>query len=664
MYRLTFSLALPLLLVLHLNACVDTRQDASSVARTAVSVSAPPITGNSPELLVDSEVSVRIASPLSTAGAANYSRSGSMVLGGPQASSVIYEIGRLRAGDKLSKLELMLGEGRVADEGCLVRCAMSGDAQWQEFEMKPASSLQQLETADLGLIANPDASLFVMISTAANEGIAITDLRAEFDLSSGTAVAIHLRLPESDVMNVDIRIPMLAVDADGRRSDTYGGIADLRVDTVHGAMHVPVAFVKGYADAIFRMTQGGDFAIEFTSDLQQPVTGTLHIYETELPVYAIEVQQVHPGVFDTTDLSVLPTYATMMREGFTPAPVTITANPLLRADSPKQPMTIEFDSAWQDPQYGYQRQRMELKAAEFDPSQLRDLLATWIFAECDLPVLHLRPVHLRLNGCYQGVFIEAELPDQAWMDANGMADDDELYVLLGHGGLNANENIGYFEDLFSRVRQPDGGMKALQDMLDEMREIFTRVEDVERLNEITGLLDYRSLYNYLAAQSMTSTTDNWRSHYAVWQQDGDVDKWCMLPMDVSLAFGMTEGSNPVLDGSGFASLNEIDMVGGIADNIVLRTLLSNSESQQLLHDRMYGLMDTSLTEDRVIEKLNELHAFTETDIQSDPFALVPNGDYEAQLELIRENIREHWQFLRDQVVKPGSESDSHEDHAH
>ena len=642
------------MLLLQLIACSDDKGDQGATAGRTASDAPPALASNISGVSVDEANKVGIAGPAAIEGTTNYNRNGSMLIGGPDISSATYEVGGLRAGDRLKYLWLMLGEGREAASGCRVSYALAGAEQWQTVELKPADHLQQVGISGSGLVANSDTSLFIRVATDQGLGIALQELRAEFELSSTQAVGIEIDIPAMEAHNVDIRVPLRALDADGRQAESYVGQADLILTLDDLPMHIPLGFVKGYAEAIFRLSEAGDYLVDFTCELQEPHSSVLHVYKSLLPVYSLEIQQVQPGPLDTTDLGDLPAQATFRIDDSAPLSVTVSGQHLMRDESRKRPLLLDIDGGYEDPEYGYLRTSMELRAAEFDPTQLRDLLATWVYQASAVPVLRLRPVHLRLNGCYQGVFIEAELPDQAWLDAAGMADDAELYVMSGVGGLNPKENLAYFDDLFRRVRQPDAGMQDLQSMLNDVASVFASVKDKDRLETLSPYIDNIALYNYLAAQSMTSATDNWRRNYAVSYYGQEAGLWSMLPLGMDLSFGITEGSNPVASENEFELLNEIDMVGGIDDNIILRTLMSNGDSQRMFRDRLYGLMDSTCSEENMLARLEQFRAMLALDIKADPFALVPYEEYGPQLELISTNIRAHWSYLRAQVVVEGA----------
>jgi hypothetical protein len=668
MIRLTFiwtALCTLLLQQLLLVGCTDGQSESSSSDANTASVASVPAAGSSSELVVKEHVIARIPSPVSNTGVSNYSRSGAMLIGGEVPSGVTYEFGMLHAGDRVLRLQLELGEGRKGADACLVSCALSGDSSWQEFNMGPAQAQQVLEFTDAQLGARADCSLFVKVETKSGEGIALRSLQAQFDLSSTEAVSLELKIPALDAVNTNIRIPMRALDLDGRVARRYGGIAEMIVNRDESILHIPVAFVGGFAEIQFQLSEVGEYAVEFRSELSETLRTTLTMYQPNLPVYEIGIQQVRPMYLDSTDLGATPTTATCVIDASAAMPVMLTGNALIREDSPKRSLRLEFPEGWQDDQAGYLRRTVELRASEFDPTQLRDLLAGWLYQQAGAPGLRLRPVHLRINGCYQGVFIEAEYPDAAWMKTRGWEAGAEVYVMHGVGGLNPSENIAYFDDLFHRVAEPDGGMEQLQEFLHSTADIFANVEEHDRLDRMSELVDRDVLYSYFAAQSMVSANDNWRRFYAVINNGAQTGSWSLMATEGSLSFGITEGNNPVVNGYDFTPLNDIDMIGGIDDNIVLRTLFSNTDSQILLRDIINGLLDGVLSEQQVLHRLDELYALMEPDLLADPFTLVLQARYAEQLEYIRENIRQHWAYLRAEANAVNVDADaSHEGHEH
>lgn len=667
MIRLTFTSAALGIILLVLFSCADDPLTSNTKVSAKSHASIPPGAASSTEVVVNEVVDARIPGPTASSGTTNYSRSGSLLIGGDESSGASYEIGLLHAGDKLRRLKLDLGEGRTGTDSCLVSYAMSGDSGWREISMGPEDKPQVIELADADISASYDCSLFVKIETKAGEGIALRGLQAQFDLSSTEAASLEVQIPALDAVNAGIRIPMRALDLEGRVARNYGGIAEMFVNRNESILHIPIAFVGGYSEIQFQLSEPGEYAVEFRSELCETLLKTLTMYEPQLPVYEIGIQQIRPSRLDTTDLGTLPASASVTVDASPVMPVLVTGNPLIREDSPKRSLTLEFPEGWQDEQAGYTRSTVVLRASEFDPTQLRDLLAGWVYQEVGLPGLKLRPVHLRINGCYQGIFIEAEYPDPAWMKSRGLGPAAELYVMQGSGGLNYSENVIYFDELFRRVAKPGGDMLELQELLYKIADIFANVEEDDRLGKMTQLVDRDALFGYFTAQSMVSANDNWRRFYAVLNSGKESGAWSMLATEASLSFGITEGNNPVVNGYDFAPLNDIDMIGGIDDNIMLRTLLSNTDSQILLRDKMNGLLDGSLSEEQVLLRLDELYSMIEPDLLADPFGLVPQARYAEQLDFIRGNIRQHWTYLRAlaNAFDENTDADSsHEGHGH
>ncbi|MCB1220294.1 MAG: CotH kinase family protein [Planctomycetales bacterium] len=636
------------------------QQQGTQQAKKGGTTSSVPASGKSSEVLRSSEVALRLAGSFESSGSANYSRSGAMVLGGEESSSVTYEIGRLRNGDQLDKLILDLGRGRQDGSECSLKIALAGADAWQEFPLSALDHPQEVLLSDRGISATNDAAIFLRLECKAGNGVEIRDITAFMVLSSQDAARIEVDVPATDAREVDIRIPMRALDADGRVATGYSGLAEMDVVRDEHVMRIPLAFSEGLTDTTFKLSELGTYDVQFRCDLQEPILTAIDIYDAVLPVYEIKLQQARPIRFDSLDFPALDTFGSITTPQSGTVRAVVNGLPLERSESTHRPLFLQLPEGMQDDGLGYSRKAAELRHAEFDPLQLRDLLAGVVADRAGVEHLRKRAVHLRVNGVYQGVYIDAEVPDTAWMASRGLADDAELYLMQGAGGLNPREDLRFYDDLMMRVRVPQGGMEQLNEKLTEAGRLYIDAPQEERFGGIGAMFDNAKLADYFLLLSFCSANDNYRRDYGVIDPGSGV-LWSMLPTGMSLTFGITGLNNPYADPEGFAPANELDMVGSIEDNIVLRAFLSSNEGQALVYERMKELMAGSLSEDSLTGEADRLWATMKAEMLADPLVGFDEAALDKQLELLHGNIREHWQFMRSEA---NDMPDDHSGHDH
>ena len=663
------SILMTLLLLCLLAACNGNTDDNAQPEGTdkgkqqsgnALTVPSEP---GSSELLLDDRLELRLAAPADSQGPANYSRSGSMVLGGPESSSVDYEIGLLKEGDELERLIVDLGNGRQDEQGCRLQVALSGTGDWKEFNLPPADKPRELILKGELPVASGGDAYILRFTCDGGQGIVINEVQAELALASGDATEISLDLPAVDASNVNIRVTMQAYDADRRIASGYFGTANMWVERGEMSMQVPIAFQHGYADTTFNLATEGEYDVRFECEFAEPLQQTMQISDCLLPVYEIVIQQPKQTPFSTLDFPALETYGSLNTPDGAVTRVAVQGLALEHDSAQNRSLQLEFSEGWLDQEYGYTRQAATLSHSAFDETQMRDLLAGWIMQEAGVPAPKRRAIHLRVNGVFQGVYVDREVADAAWLGNRGFGDDAELYVMKSFGGLNPRESAEQLDDLFARVNQPDGGMEELHHLINDCARVFTEVGENERYAQMEPLVDRGELLDYFLALSMCSANDNYRSSYAV-LDPGDDSGWSLMATDMSLTFGITGLNNPIVSGEEFAAINDMDMIGSIEDNIVLRSLLSSPHSQQVLADRLFELLDGRLNEENTIGRLEELESSMRAELLKQDPAGLSADELDSLLESIRENIRIHWQYMRDEVHGAGGGHEGHDHSGH
>ena len=146
-----------------------------------------------------------------------------------------------------------------------------------------------------------DAAIFLRLECKAGNGVEIRDITAFMVLSSQDAARIEVDVPATDAREVDIRIPMRALDADGRVATGYSGLAEMDVVRDEHVMRIPLAFSEGLTDTTFKLSELGTYDVQFRCDLQEPILTAIDIYDAVLPVYEIKLQQARPIRFDSLD---------------------------------------------------------------------------------------------------------------------------------------------------------------------------------------------------------------------------------------------------------------------------------------------------------------------------------------------------------------------------
>jgi len=214
---------------------------------------------------------------------------------------------------------------------------------------------------------------------------------------------------------------------------------------------------------------------------------------------------------------------------------------------PKKSLKITFDH--DSPFEGHHS--LNLNSGWRDPAFVREPLAYHIYEVCGAPAPRSRMVRLDVNGRFNGLYVEVEQPDKAFLTRVGF-EGASIYKASSRGRDADERDLGN-EDAYSgaykKETQKTKGYGELQEFCHGLDTA------TDKLDYITRHVDLDRYVNYLAGTALIQHWDGFnKNHFLVHDTRGS-QKWIVVPWDLDRTFGdhwngsFTETRLPLLLGT-------------------------------------------------------------------------------------------------------------------
>jgi spore coat protein H len=196
---------------------------------------------------------------------------------------------------------------------------------------------------------------------------------------------------------------------------------------------------------------------------------------------------------------------------------------------PKKPLKIFLPK--EKPFQGYGA--LNLNSAWHDPALLREPLAFHVYAACGVPAPRARMVRLKINGQFEGLYVDVEQPKRQFLERTGLK-GAAVYKALGRSNRSDERDLGgagvYASEYEKETRETEG-FGELQTFChalataSDAKDFFEKHVDIDRL------------INYLAAGVLVQNWDCFnKNHHLIHDRAGS-GKWFPTPWDVDRTFG-------------------------------------------------------------------------------------------------------------------------------
>jgi spore coat protein H len=266
---------------------------------------------------------------------------------------------------------------------------------------------------------------------------------------------------------------------------------------------------------------------------------------------------------------------------------------------PKKSFKIHFNS--DQPFEGHTT--LNLNSGWRDSSFIREPLAYHVYAACGVPAPLSRMVCLRLNGQFQGLYVQVEQPEKAFLGRVGLK-GASVFKAVSRSNMSDERPLGSEEACrahYERETRKTEGLGDLQKFCQELE----RAPNV--LDFFTRRVDVEKYINYLAATVLVQNWDCYnKNHFLVYDDRGS-QKWVVVPWDLDRTFGdhwnhsFDEARVPILSGTRQSP-------GVTGWNRMADRFLSEPSLRARFLDRLGVLLEKEFTTAKLFPILNRLEA--------------------------------------------------------
>lgn len=268
---------------------------------------------------------------------------------------------------------------------------------------------------------------------------------------------------------------------------------------------------------------------------------------------------------------------------------------------PKKSLNVRFA---QPQAFVFDTSRLNLNAMYTDPSMMREALSFAMFHELGLPASRTRYVDLYLNDVFEGLYLAIERVDEEFLAQHGLATD--VFTLVRDDFRSALVELGaasMFSYDWSAETDVAGLLEANVDsrgspdwaaLADLVQWVHATPAGPAFARGFVERIDIEHFVDWLAVHVLIGDIDAFADDYWLYRDGADPDaRWLFIPWDKDLSFG----SYYVADHGGTANdffHLEFTPGDGWANGLIARFLATDS-LEELLHERLLELMDTSFT---------------------------------------------------------------------
>lgn len=452
-----------------------------------------------------------------------------------------YRLGDFLPADRLLTVHLEAVPQMAGDPECeyyfLVGDYASG--RWKVMGPLNAGGVVEVDPALPFGWRSPDSALYAAIVVPAGQAVRFYGLTAHFDLSGRGVDHLYAAIPAADSTGIDIALLLEARNLSDTIEYPFNGPASLRSEPPGMTIETSPDFVNGWSRPLVRFEQPGDYTLYLAASLPQlnGELGTIHVYTTQLPVYSLYLDQAKVNYLNDN-----PWDKTPQDGGITIAGQSYPSVGLrYRGDSAlwlwKKNWKVEFPngSGYVDPEWGYERDELNLNAECVDPTMMREKLSYDLMEDMGLLAPRARFIHLRLNNVYQGLYVDVEDPDKRFLAGRGVENGGAIYkpewcIMDVQGDGSPGAYVGPF-DKKTREAEP----------YDDLAQLIWDLNNVwppgNCTAEFKAAFDEERFLQYMVANSLVSDGDQLGKNYILYHEDVVANQWIVIPWDYDLSWG-------------------------------------------------------------------------------------------------------------------------------
>ena len=263
---------------------------------------------------------------------------------------------------------------------------------------------------------------------------------------------------------------------------------------------------------------------------------------------------------------------------------------------------------------------------------------------------------VHLNGDYQGIYVNVERLDRAYLanhfdDANG-----DLYK-VHQGGPGADlAFVGDDPLLYRKTFEPKGKNDSLLPVVSLIREINETSPEMfaQRLRELLDVDAFISMMGVLLLSGAFDQYTGWGPHNYYPYRGSSSGRWTYLPWDLDVGFVESAfGRVPVIDGWNAA------WPVPVSPRPLLERIVANKQLITLYRQRADKLLEAHFRPDVLGARLDTLYAQIESDLEKEPFrdARVTIPGVESHKDVVasmKDFMRRRYSTARAQLDNPGS----------
>ena len=274
----------------------------------------------------------------------------------------------------------------------------------------------------------------------------------------------------------------------------------------------------------------------------------------------------------------------------------------------------------------YSRLKLRVSGQDQTSTFFRDALMTHLFEETSLDIERYRPVLLFINGEYWGITNLRERFDEYFLERHYGVDPDEVLLLKTWD----TQETGLHD-------------KALE---------FIRDKNLDEKGNLDRLGKKIDLLSYIDLKIASIFFGRWdQGHYAFWKESLSRGKWKWYLWDMDIGMGLWPRYAPEGIESwewNFFPLTTTQYTGYRQPNYILVRLLDSTAGRNLLISRFADLMNTTLSPDHVLEKIDEFQSRLEPAMPRHIERWRPPSGIES-LERWHENVEELREYARNRA---------------
>lgn len=279
---------------------------------------------------------------------------------------------------------------------------------------------------------------------------------------------------------------------------------------------------------------------------------------------------------------------------------------------------------------------VHLNAEYMDKSMIRNKLSFDFFSDIGVLAPESRHALLKLNGQFQGVYLEIESVDRYFLKRRGLPEGDIFYAEDDDANFSLispfdNKPKQYFSDGYSIKVGPYEAREHLSDLIFAVntfpRESFG--------NDIRQYVDVDQYLRWLAGVVCTQNFDGFIHNYALYRR-GDSGLFEVIPWDYDATWGR--------DINGRSMPHDYTLISGY--NTLTARLLDDPAIRHKYRDILRGILEGPFTVPVIKPKVEAMHHLIRDDVLKDPCIGEDSDPFDREQAVILNYISKRTTYLR------------------